>query len=64
MMAGFALVGFISIALAFGWFVGARDALAHQRIHEQIAADTRAAFIDDAAELAIDGDAESTGFLR
>ena len=57
MISGFALVALIAATLVLGWFLGVRAAQARNDIEELIAADTRAAFVDDAAELAIDNEA-------
>ena len=56
MISGFALVALIIVALVLGWFLGVRAAQARNDIEALIAADTRAAFVDDAAELAIDNE--------
>lgn len=56
MAAALGLVALMGGTLAVGWLVGARDAKAHQHLEAGIATDTRAAFIDDAAEISIDNE--------
>ncbi|OMC38009.1 hypothetical protein A5742_07825 [Mycolicibacterium fortuitum] len=56
MIAALGLVAVIGGTLAVGWLIGARDAKAHQYLEDGIATDTRAAFIDDAAEISIDNE--------
>ncbi|MFN3005105.1 hypothetical protein [Mycolicibacterium wolinskyi] len=56
MIASAGLVALLVGSLAVGWLIGARDTNAHNKLHAQIDADTRTAFIDDAAELAADSD--------
>lgn len=56
MIAALGLVAVVGGTLAVGWLIGARDAKAHHYLEAGITADTRAAFVDDAAEISIDNE--------
>lgn len=57
MISALGLVALIGGTLSVGWLIGARDAKAHEHLESAVANDTRAAFIDDAAEISIDNEA-------